>query len=390
MAAPFPNHLDDLTTDWLTAALRDGERIDTTTRVVSMSVEPLGAGAGFAGSLARLTISYEGGDGPASIVAKLPTSIRGNRASSELLGVYEREIMVYRELLADLPVPTAGLAYAAVEVDPKAEKQIENLAKVERLPIWLLRILGRIMLHSPAAKPKPSVLLVDDLAPAKVGDQVKGCARQDAQAVVGVAAALHAATWGPLAPPTTHWLLPGDVAPKLFQAAFLDTRRALLKRGGTILGPHTRDLIEMVRQDGRAVNERLHRNSPLCLCHGDLRLDNIFFNPNRSVAALIDWQLAYLGPGVIDLAYFITGSLPADTPEREVDELIAFYHEQLLDHGISGYSLDRLRADYDDALLIVLQRMAGIDNIDFGEGRGVDLVDIWLERVDARLRRVEV
>ncbi len=390
MAAPIPDHLDDLTTDWLTTALRAGERIDTATRVVSMSVEPLGDGAGFAGSLGRLTISYEGGGGPTSIVAKFPTSVRENRASSELLGLYEREIMVYRELLGDLPVPTAGLAYAHIEADPKAERQIANLAKVEHLPLWLLRILGRIMLHSPAAKPKPSVLLVDDLAPATVGNQVEGCHRQDAEAVVEVAAALHAATRGPLAPPTTHWLLPGDIAPKLFQAAFLDTRKALLKRGGAILGPHTLELIEMMRRDGQAVNQRIHRNSPLCLCHGDLRLDNIFFDPNGGIAALIDWQLAYLGPGVIDLAYFITGSLPADTAERDIDELIAFYHEKLVAHGIADYPLDRLRTDYDDALLIVLQRMAGIDNIDFGEGRGVDLVDIWLERVDARLRRVEV
>jgi len=390
MAAAIPDHIDHLTTVWLTASLRAGGRIGSATTVVSMSVEPLGAGVGFAGSIARLSISYSGGDGPPSIVAKLPTNIPENRAGSELLGVYEREIMVYRHLLDGLPVPTAALAFADIEPDPKAEKQIANLSRVEQLPIWALRLLGRVMLRSPAAKPKPSVLLVDDLSPASVGDQVKGCEIHDAEGVVRTAAELHASTWGPLAPPTSHWLLRGDVAPRLFHAGFLDTRRALLKRGGAILGHHTRDLIELVRRDGREIIERIHLSSPLCLCHGDLRLDNIFFDDDRHVKALIDWQLAYLGPGVIDLAYFITGSLPAETPEQVVDDLIALYHEQLSSHGITDFSLDRLRHSYNDALLVVLHRMAGIDNIDFGDGRGVSLIDLWLERLDSRLKRVEV
>jgi len=323
-------------------------------------------------------------------VAKLPTPVAENRGGAELLGIYEREIMVYRTLLGALPVPKAAMIHSDMIPNPNAAKQIDSIRKAERLPIWALRALSRVMLHSPAAKPRPSVLLVEDLAPAKVGDQILGCDGEQAEQVIEAAARLHSATWASKAPEATHWLLPGDIAPKLFHAGFLDTRRALLKRGGPRFGVHSRRLIEQVRHDGRRTIRRIHQNAPRCLCHGDLRLDNIFFAANGRVRALIDWQLTYLGPGVIDLAYFVTGSLPADTPEVEIDDLIAFYHEQLCANGVQGYSLDRLRADYDDAMLVVLHRMAGVDNIDFGDGRGVDLVDRWIERLDARLRRVAI
>lgn len=390
MASEIPESIDDLNVAWLTSVLREGGSIDPSTRAVSMAIESLGEGSGFSGSLARLSVSYRGGTGPGSLVVKLPTQVPDNRAGSELLGVYEREIMVYRTLLEALAVPTASMYHAAITPNPNAAKQIDNLAKADRLPIWVLRLLGRLILHSPAAKAHPSVLVLEDLAPATVGDQVLGCTSEQAKRVISCAAGLHAATWGSEAPASSHWLLLGDIAPKLFHAGFLDTRRALLKRGHSILGPHSLALIERLRRNGRQLIERVHSNAPRCLCHGDLRLDNIFFSADGTVRAFVDWQLTYLGPGVVDIAYFVTGSLPAETPERVVDDLISHYHDQLRANGVRGYSLDRLRADYDDALLVVLQRMAGIDNIDFGEGRGVDLIDIWIERLDSRLRRVAV
>ena len=92
---------------------------------------------------------------------------------------------------------------------------------------------------------------------------------------------------------------------------------------------------------------------------------------------------------MLDVGYFITSSLPAETPESVVDELLAGYHAELIANGVSGYPFDRFAADYLDGMLIVLHRMSGLpDMVEFGEGRGVDLVATWFRRLDARLQRV--
>ncbi len=95
MDPTIPNRLADITADWLTDALRTTGVISPATRVVACDQVVLGTGVGFAGDLARLTVTYEGGDGPATMVAKVPTSIDDNREGSELLGVYEREVRMY-------------------------------------------------------------------------------------------------------------------------------------------------------------------------------------------------------------------------------------------------------------------------------------------------------
>lgn len=41
------------------------------------------------------------------------------------------------------------------------------------------------------------------------------------------------------------------------------------------------------------------------------------------------------------------------------------------------------------SLLSVLHRMTGLaDMVEFGDGRGVDLMALWFQRLDARLQRV--
>lgn len=388
MEQPIPEDLDDLTPEWLTAVLQNQSLIGSKARIRAMSVEALGEGAGFAGVLARLTPTYSSGNGPTALVVKLPTSVAENRAGAELMGVYRREIMVYTELLPHLDAPHATLLHAATAPDPRAAGQIDNIRRVERLPIWMLRVLGRVILHSAAAKPKPSVLLIEDLAPAHVGDHVAGCTEAEAESVVRSVAVLHASTWGPLAPAPTDWLLPGDTAPKLFHAAFLDTRRSFRRTAGDRFSAHSLTLLARAKTHGRALIASIHHNTPRCLLHGDLRLDNIFFDDSGQVQALIDWQLTNLGPGVLDLAYFITGSLDPDESEERVDHLIHVYQATLNAHGVTDYPLDRLFADYDDALMILLHRMTGLESIDFGDDRGAQLVDVWLRRLDARLRRV--
>ena len=111
MDREIPTRLEEITADWLTGALRSSGVIDETTSVTSCDAKILGTGVGFAGDLARLSVTYNGGAGPATMVAKVPTSIDDNRSGSEMLGVYEREIRMYEHVIPGLGVPHAQLYY---------------------------------------------------------------------------------------------------------------------------------------------------------------------------------------------------------------------------------------------------------------------------------------
>jgi aminoglycoside phosphotransferase (APT) family kinase protein len=41
------------------------------------------------------------------------------------------------------------------------------------------------------------------------------------------------------------------------------------------------------------------------LCWGDARLGNVMFGPNRDIVAVLDWELASIGPAEMDLAWYL-------------------------------------------------------------------------------------
>lgn len=387
MAAPIPTNLAEISPDWLTTALRSTAVIDEGTTISDIDAVVLGTGEGFAGDLVRLTVTYATGDGPASMVAKVPTSIDDNRNGSEMLGVYEREIGMYQEILPGLDVPVPRLYYADVDPNPNWDKQIEGVKRAERLPIWLLRFLGWILRRFVKPEPRASVLILEDLAPAEIGDQVAGSSLERIGAVLEQAAVLHAATWGPAAPPSKGWLQSGGVALRLGQATFLGVRKAFLKGAGRNISAHMRALLGRLEKDGIDRGRRLHQELPQCLVHGDLRLDNIFFDGDE-VRALIDWQLTRTAAAVVDVAYFIAGSVEPDVDEAEVEALLRRYHDALVANGVTDYPWERFLADYDDGLLATLGGVTLVEQLDMGDDRGLALVDKMVSRLDARLARI--
>jgi len=74
----IPKSPDDLSPEWLTAALQSGAG---NARVASFEYEPIAAGVGFLGRLGRLRLRYaEGGKGlPRTLIVKQRTP---NRVSS--------------------------------------------------------------------------------------------------------------------------------------------------------------------------------------------------------------------------------------------------------------------------------------------------------------------
>lgn len=388
MALPIPTTLDEITADWLTSALRQSEVLSTGTTVLSRRIEVLGVGEGFAAELARIHLSYDG-SGPATVIAKIPTSVTDNRNGSEMLGVYERELRIYQQILGGIDILTPRLYYGDIEVNPDAANRLKQIRRMERLPIWSLRLILWFLIRFNKAKTFPSVLILEDLSPAATGDQVQGCGLERAGEALEALALLHAATWGDRCPPERYWLVSSAVAPRLFHAGTLSARRGFLKNYGNLLSDHTRRLYDSTRTENIERTIRLHRDVPQCMVHGDYRLDNMFFRSDGRLRAVIDWQLSSFGPAVSDIAYFICGSIDPEVSEAEIDALLDRYHRALVSAGVSDYPLEDLQAHYTEQLLLLLARMASVDLLDLGDqdGRGADLVSVWIERLDARMAR---
>ena len=128
--------------------------------------------------------------------------------------------------------------------------------------------------------------------------------------------------------------------------------------------------------------------SPHTLLHCDLRLDNVFFRDDEVV--IFDWQLVRRGPAAYDVAYLLSGALAVDVASSDVEGLLSTYHAALQRGGVADYAFDRLRHDFVLGLHSVLFSLASIDQVDLGDGRGIDLIRGWIQRLHARLEQAHI
>ena len=319
----IPETPDALTTAWLSSALNR--------QVSSFQIQHFSEGAGVIGLVTRLLLETE--DGPASIIAKFPSPAPENRAVAATYDMYGREIRFYQEIAPTLGLRTARCHHAAHDPDT------QNF-----------------------------VLLLEDLTDYRIGDQVAGCSLEESRAVVDSIATLHASTW------------------QAKNLGALQSHNSAMQRDGMIAGfqlgwpvviEQFADLVpEAARRAGRRMPDAIGRLldimtvDPVCLCHADVRLDNIFFG-ERGEIVLVDWQSVCTSAPEQDLAYFVTQSVPRKV--RQQEDLVARYHAALVSHGID-YSLDRCRERYRVcALYLLCYAVVIAGTLDMGNERGQKL-----------------
>ena len=309
----FPTTPSSITAAWLGRTLEAGGVDATSLRDVATSR----IGTGLIGDSYRLTLSW-GGEvplgGPATLVVKLPAEDATSRATGVGLRNYEREVRFYREI-----APTMGIRLArswAAEWDETDGS---------------------------------FVLVLEDLAPAQVGDQLRGCSVAEAEAVVDAAARMHA----------THWDGPELVDYGSWMSGPADDERAgqmvllwsfawpqFLERHGTRLAPQARDLGERF---GASIRSWVQdRADPFTVVHGDFRTDNMLFGgtSDRPSVVPVDWQTPAIGPGVGDIAYFIGASLLPDTRRAHEERLVKRWFDGLVVAGVRDYSWTNCWRDY--------------------------------------------
>jgi hypothetical protein len=392
--AIIPTTFDEVTSDWLTRSLRESGVLDKAA-VTSVKVDVLGEGEGFMGIIGRLHLEYDEpeADAPATLIAKIPTPVKDNRSIGELVGAYEREIHFYDTVAPQLPVETPRSYYAAMEAGRSSEKDAEGAAMLDRAPVWLIRLLMRLVTWVVSRRQRKYILLISDLQPGRVGDQVKGCTADEAAQILSAIAKVHVQYWRSPSLDERTWLRRQDLNPRTMHCIFEDNVGVFRER----LGPRSPASLEPSLRwlESRAIDllKAFHVSSPETLLHGDMRLDNVSFKPKaesgEEPVVLFDWQLAGRGPGAYDVAYFLSGALTADIPADVARDLVRHYYDELVAGGIDEYSFDDCLRDYHRALLAVLHRVSSTGTVELGNERGVELIAMWLERTLARLDGVD-
>ena len=300
----------DIDAPWLSAVLAEGG-IDAEVR--SFTAQAVGTGQ--IGDSVRFRLDYARAapGAPASLVGKFPSAGEESRNTGISLGNYIREVRFYQKLAPTALISTPRCWFTDVD---EATSEF--------------------------------VLMMEDLAPARQGDQLHGVSLAQARLAVEQAARLHASHWQDPLLDTLPFVSGSAAAPV---SPVTDDRttqlwEAFKVRYGPRLAPHWIEAGDWVAP--RFVALSAPGEAPRCLVHQDFRPDNMMFGTPEGGHPLtvLDWQSIAFGVGATDLGYFLAGALPRDVRRAHEPELLQLYLDTLSSLGVSGYDMAALRRDY--------------------------------------------
>jgi ecdysteroid kinase len=307
---------DSLSPEWLTAVLRQSLAI-THARVASVAVTLISMGRGFVGQSARLKIEYDASEtgAPATLFVKLSSADLAIRQKLRTLGFYETEAGFYRDLAALKTFPI-------------------------RVP--------RCYFSQHDDRSGASIVLLEDLADARFGDNLLGCSLTEARSVVRHLALLHGHFWESPYLERCRWLRSAADDRESRTAIYRTMLPVFEQRCAEML---TSDFLNTAKKFAEvlpAYSDELARG-PNTLVHGDFRPDNfawITTSEGSEILIVFDWQGLRRSLGARDLAYFISISMPIEQRRSAEGELLEAYYQILLDCGVKDYSFEDLARDF--------------------------------------------
>ncbi len=307
---PIPSVPADISARWLTAVF---EHAGYDVSINGVTIEPIGTGQ--MATCLRATPSYaRTTDAPSSVVVKIASSDPNSRQAGAR-GAYMKEVRFYDELAASLPVATPTALWGAID-----------------------------------AERNDFALVLEDMRPARQGDQIAGCDVESVRRAAHNIAGLHAPRWCDPTLLDIEWLVPRPDA----RASSVAELKAIV--GFFTPGFITRydgrldaNQVELLRWFASTIDEWLANDGGrFALTHGDHRLDNLLFNPaddDRPVT-VVDWQTLAVRNPVADISYLL-GTSVEPALRREIEhEIVAEYHRQLVALGVDDYDLDTCFDDY--------------------------------------------
>lgn len=347
----IPETLDEITKDWLSAAMQE-----ISPGIKAIAVEVIDAHSGTTGR-ARLKVSWEGGDLPAHIFAKFPPTDEFQRMLSIDTGMGMREAHFYQTLAKDVPV------------------------RVPRPLLSKFRDDGQAY-----------IMLIEDLATA-------GCDFPDvgssadinvARNIVGGLAKIHAAFWeSPRFQTDLSWIEPpmhSEFGPQLVAGG--------VSNFGASQPEAFHQVADIYVNHGDAV-AHLMEQGPTTLLHGDSHMGNLFLD--KQDVGFLDWACVSKGPSLRDFAYFLCASVDTELRRAEQQSLLKHYIDVLASNGGPSMSFDAAWRDYRRfvtagwiAAVATLSVGAGMQSIEVGE-RAVARANAAVEDLDtANLLREEL
>ncbi|WP_108811378.1 phosphotransferase [Sphingorhabdus sp. Alg231-15] len=267
----------------------------------SMTHKPVGTGQ--VCDSFRFICDWQEGDYPTSFVAKCPSADPVSRGAAAIFHLYDMEVGWYRDVAGQSGVGCPGCYHAAIGED---ETQF--------------------------------VLMLEDMAPARQGDQLAGATQTQVQSAIGEAAALHSFQPETGTLEQYSWLLHGQGNGDYMRQALPAIYPEFRKRFASRLSADILDMgAELIAKFGNYLEREPGRP---CITHSDMRLDNILFDEGGARAILVDWQTATLGNGANDIAYLI-GTSFADPQER------ASVEQKLISDYLSCLSSNGIEQDHD-------------------------------------------
>lgn len=290
--------------DWIARALTVPDAAQPTVEVEGF------IGTGQMSRNARCSVTWPDGDGPSSVIVKVPSADPATRSVAFALQLYQTECEFYRSVVPEVDV------------------------SVPRVLATHIDLAGADF-----------ALVLEDLQGSEPGDHFDEARADHLALALEQAAALHAPAWGHTGRPAFAFL---HRDPEVVVASTQMTVDALLpavfERLGDGLDPEVVTLLE--RFAPLAGRWRQCHGDPVTVVHGDLRPDNLLYgvDPSAPPIAVVDWQTASLGLGATDVAYLIGGALEPDRRRRVEDDLVATYREHLQQRGVA-YPEEQCRAD---------------------------------------------
>ena len=336
-----------LTAALTSAGLLRDARIDRVTTSV------IGQGHGLTSTVWRVlpTYSTEEPTAPRSFIAKMSSAAEENREIALALRFTDRECRAYT--------------------------LVDRTGALRR---------PRCYYHAADRRSGDGVLLLEDLGGLRAEDQIAGMEPARARAALTALASFHADWWQTpgmeqaLGLPRFDDPMIVGVVEKIYAAAwpgFLERYAAGLCAG----------FLRILERLGDAIAPLAGRmaESPVTVLHGDFRADNLFFGEvaGKDAVWAIDWQIACVGAGIFDAAYFLSQSVALEADAAAEQALLEAYHAALVAGGVTGYPLERCRADYSRAViygLVYVVIACGL--MDATDARSARLCETLLRRVE--------
>jgi len=308
-APPVLDDAADLTPAWVAAALATAGIAVTIDGVRTERV-----GTGQIGTSHRLHLDYA--DPAAAAAAGAPTTLVAKMAGGDpenrglVSDGYRNEYGFYTEIAATVAIATPRCWYAVISEDNTC-----------------------------------FVLLLDDLAPAEPGEQVRGCTLEEAELALTNLAGLHGPRWCDPRLRDIPWMNQQTAEGAAFYGDVLAGAVITFnERFAHLLPAADAELFTTI--PARLGEWMMTRPERFSTIHGDYRPDNLMFQPDRSAVSTVDWQTLGLGLPGRDVGYFLATSIdPALRRAHELD-LVRIYHDALLAHGVTGHSFEECVEDY--------------------------------------------